>query len=80
MAQILDRDTQTVLVKITMNEYKKLEDMDFFASEDTKNTTRKYSRAFINDLKEAEEEYSDGKFSGPFSTKEEIHTYLNSLV
>ncbi|MDD5197449.1 MAG: hypothetical protein PHN60_01160 [Candidatus Gracilibacteria bacterium] len=35
MAQILDRDAQTVLVKITMNEYKKLENMDFFSQKES---------------------------------------------
>lgn len=34
MAQILDRDTKSVLVKITMSEYKKLENLDFFSHQD----------------------------------------------
>ncbi len=34
MAQILDRDTRNVLVKITMSEYKKLENLDFFSHQD----------------------------------------------
>lgn len=34
MAQVLDRDTKTVLVKITMGEYKKLEDMNFFSQKE----------------------------------------------
>ena len=33
MAQILDRDTKNVLVKITMSEYKKLENLDFFSDQ-----------------------------------------------
>ncbi len=34
MAQILDRDTKNVLIKITMSEYKKLETLDFFSHQD----------------------------------------------
>lgn len=34
MAQILDRDTKNVLVKITMSEYKKLKTLDFFSHQD----------------------------------------------
>lgn len=40
---------------------------------------RKYSQAFINELKETEKEYNEGKFDGPFSTKEEIHAHLINL-
>lgn len=40
---------------------------------------RKYSQAFINELKETEKEYSEGKFDGPFDTVDDLFTYLNNL-
>gem|GEM_PF-6571331 len=79
MAQILDRGAQTFLIKITMNEYKELENMNFFSRDNDKKTPRKYSQAFINELKETEKEYSEGKSSGPFDTVDDLFTYLNNL-
>lgn len=80
MAQVLDKGTEKVLVEFTISEYRKLENVIFSPQEENTKATRKYSRAFIDELIETEKQYNEGKFDGPFSTKEEIHTYLNSLV
>lgn len=41
--------------------------------------TTKYSQKFVDELAEMERDYEAGNFDGPFSTKEEVRAYLESI-
>lgn len=46
---------------------------------DNTDTPRKYSQTFIDDLKESEKEYNEGKTSGPFDNIDDLFKYLDKL-